>query len=444
MLSRSALLLLLSAPLSRALPAHKHQEARYLHQSLEEEESSEESRATVHLRALDDQLDALTHAVGELVTPSDEATARANYEMYGDELGAAELEREMGTLAGQLQDCFKIAGDMAGCELDDSKVLDPTVRAGRPHSRSPRGAHATSPPLSFPPRPSCPLARPAHASHHAATAQTITITADGKSGTPGEQADAWSSAYFEEKTKHPQCKKQRGPPTVSFGCCKCEEESRESCRNSCEASTDKAFQLFADGSMKIQNCIDKKYTDVSSGLDFGYMPGMLNAGESKGSEFFGKKGIDIASILTDTTLGQKTIALEMPAGQKKSGKHTGLIIGCSHGCAPSPRRSAPPLTPLPTPPPLRWHSFGRWHTASLPTPDLSTTSSPSPSRSLAALAARKFTTRTIRPTTITRASHSGGNPMANGLGRWTERLATHSCVWTCGTPSLARSRRKPP
>lgn len=165
MLSRSALLLLLSAPLARALPAHKHQEAHQQERRLlhEEEESSEESRNTVQLHALDDSLDALTHAVGELAlerelptNPLDEATARANYEMYGDELGAPELERKFGTLGGQLQECFKIAGELAGCELDDTvEPLDPAVRAGRPFTLSSRrsrdvttpslpGRHATS------------------------------------------------------------------------------------------------------------------------------------------------------------------------------------------------------------------------------------------------------------------------------------------------------------
>lgn len=126
--------------------------------------------------------------------------------------------------------------------------------------------------------------------------------------------------------------------------------------------------------MKIQNCLTKEYTDVDSGADFGYMPGMAMRGMSKGSEFFEEKGISAAQISTGTTLRTLAVAIEMPEGQKKSGRATGLTIGCSHGCAPSPRRSVTPLC---------WHSpFSRWHTASLSYPLLTSPLFPAPPRHL--------------------------------------------------------------
>ena len=81
---------------------------------------------------------------------------RVNMELYGSAIinEAPELERRMGALETQLQECYKIAGDLATCDLKKSPKLDPSVPARRPFPRSPRSPRSPLSPLS-PRKPRC-------------------------------------------------------------------------------------------------------------------------------------------------------------------------------------------------------------------------------------------------------------------------------------------------
>jgi hypothetical protein len=222
-----------------------------------------------------------------------------------------ELERAMGPLESELQECYKIAGDLAGC---DFKETEKECNA--------QGCNA-------------PIAAPTF----------------GHGDDKGAKVKQWTKDYLEAKTN--ECK-EKPKPVVYFGCCHCNDDADneeqvnvKGCQKKCENPEQKAFQLFSDGTMKIHDCT-KAGTDRVKTIDspnaFGYLPGMTDKGVSSGEPY--KGGIKIEKINTKGW-STSTIALNL-GGTELHGTtlpESGLVIGCSHGCAPTPSALAPSLRP---------------------------------------------------------------------------------------------------
>jgi hypothetical protein len=225
-----------------------------------------------------------------------------------------DLEREMGALESELQKCYKIAGDLATCEFKETELPEP------PEFKDDKDM----------------ALKIAHAKQ-------------------------WTGHYLNMKKK--TCNEKQ-LPVVSFGCCHCtggttknhvDHGNVDGCEEKCDIEK-KAFQLFADGRIKIHNCRTYEWVDIIPGgeNDFGYLPGMEKLGVSKGYRYYAGcmeadkcwLGVDIKpvskkGILADWVALALGDAKETKMKKKLLEAETytstadrwprGLVIGCSHG-----------------------------------------------------------------------------------------------------------------
>ena len=172
----------------------------------------------------------------------------------------------MGPLESELQECYKIAGDLATCDIKKTEQ-------------------------------SCTTRNPLHEPPGGTSIRGRQNDGD----TRGSKVKQWAAHFLQQKTD--ECNEQP-KPVVYFGCCHCglgvrgEGQRRlaaKGCEEKCAEPETRAFQLFSDGTMKIHNCKaagtaeDPVWHAFNDPMEeplntFGYRrAGMKHKGISKGS-----------------------------------------------------------------------------------------------------------------------------------------------------------------